>query len=69
MRTAVYIDGFNLYYGALKGTKYKWLNPKRLCESVIQPHHEIISIVYCTARVKPKVSQGYSKVTNNNLRR
>jgi hypothetical protein len=23
-RAAVYIDGFNLYYGALKGTPYKW---------------------------------------------
>ena len=21
-----YIDGFNLYYGAVKGTQYKWLN-------------------------------------------
>ena len=26
MRTRVYVDGFNLYYGALKGTSFKWLN-------------------------------------------
>lgn len=26
MRTNVYIDGFNLYYGAVKDTKFKWLN-------------------------------------------
>ena len=26
MQTRVYVDGFNLYYGALKGTKFKWLN-------------------------------------------
>ena len=26
MRTRVYVDGFNLYYGALKGTPFKWLN-------------------------------------------
>jgi hypothetical protein len=24
----VYVDGFNLYYGALKGTKSKWLDLK-----------------------------------------
>tara|TARA_R110002072_G_scaffold29206_4_gene92759 strand:- start:564 stop:863 length:300 start_codon:yes stop_codon:yes gene_type:complete len=26
MRTCVYVDGFNLYYGALKRTPYKWLD-------------------------------------------
>jgi hypothetical protein len=26
MRTIVYVDGFNLYYGALKGTPYRWLD-------------------------------------------
>jgi len=25
-RTVIYIDGFNLYYGALRGTPYKWLD-------------------------------------------
>lgn len=29
--TYVYIDGFNLYYRALKGTPYKWLDLERLC--------------------------------------
>ena len=28
-RAIVYIDGFNLYYGALKGTAYKWLDLDR----------------------------------------
>jgi len=27
LRAFVYIDGFNLYYGALRETPYKWLNP------------------------------------------
>jgi len=27
MDTNVYIDGYNLYYGRLKHTPYKWLNP------------------------------------------
>ena len=30
MDTIVYIDGFNLYYRALKGTPYKWLNLLRI---------------------------------------
>ena len=30
MRTQVYVDGFNLYYGALKDTPFKWLDPVKL---------------------------------------
>ncbi len=28
MRTYIYIDGFNFYYGAVKDTPYKWLDFK-----------------------------------------
>ena len=35
MRTRVYVDGFNLYYGALKGTPFKWLNPVDLARRVL----------------------------------
>ena len=51
MRTFIYVDGFNLYYGALKGTAWKWLDLVALFEKVLQPHHEIIAIKYFTARV------------------
>jgi len=54
MRTVIYIDGFNFYYGAVKDTPFKWLDLKQLCEVILKPKHQIISIVYCTARVKPK---------------
>jgi len=30
LRTRIYVDGFNLYYGCLKGTSYKWLDLQRL---------------------------------------
>jgi len=53
MRTYVYIDGFNFYYGAVKGTPYKWLDFKSLCKDILAPHHDILSIKYFTARVKP----------------
>lgn len=26
MATNVYVDAFNLYYGCLKGTPYRWLD-------------------------------------------
>jgi len=54
MRTYVYVDGFNLYYGALKGTPYKWLDLKALFTNVLQPHNQIEKIKYYTARVSAR---------------
>ena len=51
MRTFVYVDGFNLYYGALKGTPWRWLDLPALFAKVLQPHHEILKVKYYTARV------------------
>ena len=51
MRTFVYVDGFNLYYGALKGTPFKWLDTVSLFEKVLQPRHDILKVKYFTARV------------------
>ncbi len=53
MRTIVYVDGFNLYYGALKGTAYKWLDLKALFSSIL-PGHYILKIKYFTARVSAR---------------
>jgi len=49
-RAFVYIDGFNLYYGALKGTHEKWLDLQAWC-ALLLPQHDVRGIVYCTARV------------------
>jgi len=54
-RTAVYIDGFNLYYGCVKGTPYRWLDINRLLQIVL-PKNDITLIKYFTARVKPTPS-------------
>ena len=51
MRTFVYVDGFNLYYGALKGTPWKWLDLPALFAKVLRPHHDILKVKYFTARV------------------
>lgn len=53
IKTCVYVDGFNLYYGALKGSPYKWLNLDKLCRLIL-PDNEIVKIKYCTARVTPR---------------
>jgi hypothetical protein len=51
VRTFVYIDGFNLYYGSVKDTPYKWLDPKKFFKIVLHPKHSIESIKYFTALV------------------
>jgi uncharacterized LabA/DUF88 family protein len=53
MRTRVYIDGFNLYYGCLKGTPAKWLNPALLCDNLL-PRNRVDAIRYFTATVSAR---------------
>jgi uncharacterized LabA/DUF88 family protein len=51
MRTSIYVDGFNLFYRALKGTPYKWLDIKLLSTNLLQKHNQIVEIKYFTALV------------------
>ncbi|WP_277573799.1 NYN domain-containing protein [Xanthomonas euvesicatoria] len=37
LRTRVYIDGFNFYYGCLRNTPYKWLDLRKLFEKHVLP--------------------------------
>jgi uncharacterized LabA/DUF88 family protein len=53
MRTSIYVDGFNLYFGALKNSPYKWLDIKTLCTHILKPENEIRHIKYFTAHVQP----------------
>ncbi len=53
LRTHVYIDGFNLYYGAVRGTPYKWLDASELCRLLL-PQHNILKIRYFTAKIKSR---------------
>jgi hypothetical protein len=54
MRTYIYIDGFNFYYRAVKGTPYKWINFKSLLEKLLSEQNQIIKIKYFTALVSGK---------------
>jgi hypothetical protein len=49
-KTYVYVDGFNLYYGAVRRTPYKWLNLRAMCERLF-PKNQIEAIRYFTAIV------------------
>ena len=49
-RTIVYVDGFNFYYGAVRGTSYKWLDMEN-CFLKLRPGDEIRRIWYFTALV------------------
>ncbi|MGI8557347.1 MAG: NYN domain-containing protein [Solirubrobacteraceae bacterium] len=48
--TNVYVDGFNLYYGALRGTPNKWLDLSTLLAQLF-PSNRINRIRYFTALV------------------
>jgi hypothetical protein len=39
-RSVVYVDGFNLYYGAVRGSPHKWLDLERFFR-LARPHDEI----------------------------
>jgi hypothetical protein len=51
VRTYVYIDGFNLYYGSVEGTNLKWLDLVGLCRLLL-PKDTIERVHYCTALTK-----------------
>ena len=48
MITNVYIDGFNLYYRALKDTPFRWLDLRKLAE-ILFPQDTIHRVCYFTA--------------------
>lgn len=61
MKTIVYIDGFNLYYRALKRTKFKWLNLQALCEAVLPAECDIVGINFYTARISGRIDPSSPK--------
>ncbi len=64
-RIVVYIDGFNLYYGAVRFSPFKWLDPKKLASKVIPGTPNILRIRYFTARVRsPSWNPGQSTRQN-----
>jgi hypothetical protein len=54
-RTIVYIDGFNLYFRALKGTPHKWLDIEAMSRAVLPSTCVIERINYYTAHISGRV--------------
>ena len=55
IRTNVYVDGLNLYYRALRGTPYRWLDIGALTRLLL-PQHQVNRIRYFTALVSNRPS-------------
>jgi len=50
----VYVDAFNLYYGRLKDTPYRWLNLEALVRNALSHKFKVERIKYYTARVSAR---------------
>ena len=53
MRYNIYVDGFNLYYGALRGQPYRWLDIRRFARGLLRYGDEVHRVRYFTAEVRP----------------
>lgn len=51
-RVIAYVDGFNLYYCALRKARCNWLNLSSLVSSLLPKYH-IAGVKYFTARISP----------------
>ncbi len=61
----VYVDSFNLYYGALKRSSFKWLDLEKLF-SLVLPRNDIRAIKYFTAKMESTTHKP-SRATNQQL--
>lgn len=65
MHTRIYVDGYNFYYGCLKGTPYKWVDLVHLLSSEILPKDVSYSshlIKYFTAEISEKAALDSSSI-------
>jgi len=59
MKTIVYIDGFNLFYGCLKHSDDKWLDLIKLFNRILKdqdPSTDIIKVKIFTADIRAKIA-------------
>ncbi len=59
MRTACFVDGYNLFYRLLAGTQYKWLDLPSLLAHILRvehPDNTLVSVSFFTSGVKPSLA-------------
>ncbi|KAI3593383.1 hypothetical protein D9X30_1693 (plasmid) [Cupriavidus sp. U2] len=78
LRTRVYVDGYNFYYGCLKGSAHKWLNLHYLFGALILPsirhdgpdglpvRHELLPLAlkYFTATIVERAAKADDSVSS-----
>lgn len=68
MKTSIYIDGYNLYYGVLRGTSYKWLDIFKLFQKIAteqNPQARLEKVKFFTAPVKANFSSRGQQATQS----
>ncbi len=66
MKLYIYIDGFNLYYGCLKDSPFRWLDVNRMSQFLF-PNDEIVKIKYFTAPIKVRISDDPDKPSRQQI--
>lgn len=56
LKTIVFIDGYNLYYGLLRRSPYKWLDLYALFQNHVLQNSEVLEVRYYTAPVLARMS-------------
>ena len=57
-RVNVYVDGLNLYNGALRGSSYRWLDLEKLSLALLKPADDVQRIRYFTALIDARSGHG-----------
>ena len=52
VKTIVYIDGFNLFYGLLQHKPNRWLDLVKFSEAIVGPQYDILAVKYFTSKTK-----------------
>ncbi len=69
-RVAIYIDGFNLFYGMrAKGwRRYYWLDLRNFADNLLKPHHRFEMMHYLNRpRTKTLIVDGYIPSTTKSF--
>lgn len=65
LKTRIYVDGYNLYYGCLRNTPYKWLDLKRLFTEQILPSSAPFDYSIATPLIKLYTAKIVEKAANS----
>lgn len=62
-KTAVYVDGYNLYYGRLRGTKFKWFDIVKFFDRLLASRDQNESLICVRVFTAPALASFASNAT------